>query len=425
MGVRSTGWRRAARRKRLWSQGRRGPAGSVVMGESTCGMAEGSAEILHNPGTETAVSARSPQETSLPGKVSRAGERSNVPSTGQELLLGEGAAGLIDAPAPHQRRGGIGLGGRRKRIGLGGRSRRRSAGGSLRSRSGSFGSRLDGRRGRSRGSRRGSSTAAAASTTAATSTTAAASGGGAGLATAGLATATLHDEALVVAAEGVAEEVQHRMATAALLLAALLLAALLLAALLLAALLTAASLLAASRSRASLLAASRGRGTGRAGSGLATLLAATRLHFAAGLASLASGTGSRLRAQVLHSPQAAQPSQRRQANRSFRPENKSQRLQQLEQPGAAHAAQGAGAAAQAAQGAGAPQAAHPPSAKAWPQRAALNKSAPRTIVHFIEKTLLYLELGCLHPGVSCDHKPEHRTRPKRDASFPWVGSPMG
>jgi hypothetical protein len=102
------------------------------------------------------------------------------------------------------------------------------------------------------------------------------------------------------------------------------------------------------------------------------------------------------------------------------PANRSQRLQQVVQAGWLQqlgAAQGAGA--------GALQAAHPPSANTWPQRATLNTSAPRTIVHFIEKTLLYLELGCLHPGVSCDHKPEHRTRPKRDASFPWVGSPMG
>jgi len=99
--------------------------------------------------------------------------------------------------------------------------------------------------------------------------------------------------------------------------------------------------------------------------------------------------------------------QLRQAKRSFIPLNRSHRLQQVSQAGWPQTAAGAQALAAGLQGAGAAQALHSPqppqfrparrSPKSienpWLARATLTRSAPSTILAFIEQTLLNNELG--------------------------------
>jgi hypothetical protein len=111
----------------------------------------------------------------------------------------------------------------------------------------------------------------------------------------------------------------------------------------------------------------------------------------------AAGSG----AQALGASQAEQTgSQRLQANSSFSPPNKSIRQRGAHGP---QVGSGQHALAHGAQACGAAHAVHPPAltaimpsmsstASPWLQRAALSMSAPKTIVHFIEQTLLYLEL---------------------------------
>jgi hypothetical protein len=97
----------------------------------------------------------------------------------------------------------------------------------------------------------------------------------------------------------------------------------------------------------------------------------------------------------------------RQAKRSFIPLNKSHRLQQVSQAGWPQVAAGVQALAAGLQAAGAAHGLHSPQApqfrprrrsprskpNPWLARATLTRSAPSTILPFIEQTLLNNELG--------------------------------